>query len=78
MNDVVPNLERSNMFMGYGTVHGGGVLLLNKGLLYISMTSKEELEGVLAFLFPSSHCVMALNSIHWNTGHQGQQRTLAL
>ena len=53
-------------------------LVLNKGLLYISMTPKGELEGVLAFLVPSSQCVMALNGIHWDAGHQGQQRMLAL
>ena len=33
---------------------------------------------MLAFLVPSSQCTMALNSIHWDAGHQGQQRMLAL
>ena len=37
------------------------------------MTPKGELEGVLAFLVPSSQCTAALNM-----GHQGQQQTLAL
>ena len=35
-------------------------LVLSKGLLYISTMPKEELEGVLAFLVPSSQCTMAL------------------
>ena len=53
-------------------------LVLSKRLLYISATPKGELEGVLAFLVPSSQHVMALNGIHWDAGHQGQQRMLAL
>ena len=42
------------------------------------MMPKGELAGVLAFLVPSSQCTMALNSIHHDAGHQGQQRMLAL
>ena len=53
-------------------------LVLSKGLLYISTMLKGELEGVLAFLVPSSKCTVALNDVHWDAGHQGQQRTLAL
>ena len=53
-------------------------LVLSKGLLYISTMPKGELEGVLAFLVPSSQCTMALNGVHRDAGHQGQQRTLAL
>ena len=53
-------------------------LVLSKGLLYISMMPKGELEGVLACLVPSSQCTMALNGIHRDAGHQGQQRMLAL
>ena len=33
---------------------------------------------MLAFLVPSSQCTTALNSIHHDAGHQGQQRMLAL
>ena len=36
------------------------------------------MEGVLTFLVPSSQCTAALNGIHHDAGHQGQQRTLAL
>ena len=53
-------------------------LVLSKGLLYLSTAPREEMEGVLAFLVPSSQCTAALNGIHHDAGHQGQQRTLAL
>ena len=53
-------------------------LTLNKGLLYMSMTPKGELEGVLAFLVSSSQHTLALNSVHHDVGHQGQQQTLPL
>ena len=53
-------------------------LVLSKRLMYISMMPKEELEGVLAFLVPSSQHTMALNGVHGDAGHQGQQRMLAL
>ena len=49
-------------------------LTMSQGLLYLSMTPK----GVLAFLVPSSQCTAALNSVHHDMGHQGQQQTLAL
>ena len=52
--------------------------VLSKGLLYISTMPKEELEGVSAFLVPPSQCTTALNSIHWDAGHQGQERRLSL
>ena len=53
-------------------------LVLRKGLLYLSTTPKGEMEGVLAFLVPSNQCTAALNGVHHDAGHQGQQRTLAL
>ena len=53
-------------------------LILNKGLMYMSTTPKGETKGVLAFVFPVGQCHMALNSVHHDAGHQGQQRTLAL
>ena len=45
-------------------------LTMSKGLLYLSKTPK-------AFLVPSSQCTAALNGVHRDMGHQGQQRTLA-
>ena len=48
-------------------------LTMSKGLLYLSTTPKGELEGVLAFLVPSSQLTAALNGVHHDVGHQGQQ-----
>ena len=53
-------------------------LILNKGLMYVSTTLKGETEGVLTFVVPVGQCRMALNGVHWDAGHQGQQKTLAL
>ena len=53
-------------------------LILNKGLMYVNMTPKGETEGVLAFVVPMGQCCLALNGVHCDAGHQGQQRTLAL
>ena len=53
-------------------------LVLSKGLLYVSMMPKGEAEGILAFVVPTGQCHAALNGVHHNAGHQGQQRTLAL
>ena len=53
-------------------------LVLSKELLYISTMPKGEVEGMLAFLVPSSQCTVALNGVHHDVGHQGQQRMLAL
>ena len=62
----------------HGFFHMHNSLVQSKGLLYLSTTPKGEMEGVLAFLVPSSQCTTALNGIHHDAGHQGQQRTLAL
>ena len=53
-------------------------LVLNKGLMYMSTTLKGETEGVLTFVVPVGQFRMALNTVHHDAGHQGQQRTLAL
>ena len=53
-------------------------LILNRGLMYINMTPKGETEGVLAFVVPMAQCHMALNGVHHDASHQGQQRTLTL
>ena len=44
----------------------------------MSTTPKGEMEGVLTFVFPVGQCHMALNGVHCDVGHQGQQRNLAL
>ena len=65
--------EQGKMFF-----HICNSLVLNKGLMYVSTTPKGETEGVLAFVVPVGQCWMALNGVHRDAGHQGQQRTLAL
>ena len=46
--------------------------------MYASTTPKGKMEGFLTFVVPVDQCCMALDGVHWNMGHQGQQRTLAL
>ena len=46
--------------------------------MYVNMTPEGETEGVLAFVIPMGQCHLALNGIHQDAGHQGQQHTLAL
>ena len=62
---------------GCALFHMHNSLVLSRGLLYISTTHKE-VEGVLAFLVPTSQCVVALNGVYHDLGHQGQERALAL
>ena len=47
-------------------------LVLNEGLMYMSITPKGETEGVLAFIVPVGQCHMALNGVYHDAGHQGQ------
>ena len=63
---------------GHALFHMCNSLVLSKGLLYIRTMPKGEVEGVLAFLVPINQCRVALNGVHHGTGHQGQERTLAL
>ena len=70
---VEAEMEQGKMFF-----HIHNSLVLNKGLMYMSTTLKGEMEGVLAFVVPVGQCWMALNGLHHDAGHQGQQRTLAL
>ena len=46
--------------------------------MYISTTPKGEAEGILAFVVPGEQCPVALNGVHCDAGHQGQQCMLAL
>ena len=70
--------SQADMEEGCALFHICNSLILSKGLLYISTMPKGEVEGVLAFLVPTSQCMAALNGVHHNIGHQGQQRMLAL
>ena len=44
----------------------------------MSTIPKGETEGVLTFVVPVGQHHMALNSVHHDASHQGQQRILAL
>ena len=44
--------------------------------MYVSTTPKGKMEGVLTFVVPVDQCCMALNGVHRDVGHKGQQRTL--
>ena len=46
--------------------------------MYVNMVPKGETEGVLAFAVPVGQYCLALNGVHCDAGHQGQQWTLAL
>ena len=51
---------------------------MKKGMLYMNTMPKGETEGLLAFVVPSTHQHTALNGVHQDARHQGQQRTLVL
>ena len=70
---VEAEMEWGKMFF---RIHNS--LILNEGLMYVSMTPKGETEEVLAFVIPAAQCRMVLNGVHRNARHQGQQWTLAL
>ena len=72
LGDYVNTEKRCALF------HTCNSLFLSKGLLYVSTTPKGEAEGILAFVVPTGQCCAALNGVHSEAGHQGQQRTLAL
>ena len=46
--------------------------------MYMNIMPKGEMEGLLAFVVPSTHRCTALNGVYRDAGHQGQQRTLVL
>ena len=53
-------------------------LTIKKGMLYVNIMPKGETEGLLAFVVPSAHRRTALNSVHQDTGHQGQQKNSSI
>ena len=70
--------EHSTSEEGKALFHVRNSLTLRKGLMYVNITPKGETEGLLAFVVPSAHRRTALNGVHRDARHQGQQRTLAL
>ena len=63
---------------GHALFHVQNSLVLSKGLMYVSTMPKGETEGILAFVVPGEQHWVALNGVHHDAGHQGQQCTLAL
>ena len=53
-------------------------LILDKGLLYLNVTPKGEVESMATFVVPTDQCHVTLNGVHRDAGHQGQARMLAL
>ena len=45
----------------------------HEGMLYVNIMPRGETEGLLAFVVPSTHRRTALNGVHQDAGHQGQQ-----
>ena len=70
---VEAKMEQGKMFF-----HIHNSLVLNKGLMYVSIIPNGKTERVLAFIIPVGQYRMALNGVHHDASHQGQQRTLAL
>ena len=70
--------EHSNSEEGKALFRARNNLTMRKGLMYVNTMPKGEIEGLLAFVVPSAHRCVALNGVHRDAGHQGQQRTLAL
>ena len=66
-------MEQGKMFF-----HIHNSLILNNGLMYVNTTPKGKTEGVVAFVIPSGQCCLALNGVHHDASHQGQEWTLAL
>ena len=46
-------------------------------MLYVNTIPKGETEGLLTFVVRPIHRYAALNGVHQDARHQGQQRTLA-
>ena len=61
----------AKMEQGKMSFHICNSLILNKGLMYVNMTPKGEIEGVLAFVIPVGQHRLVLNGVHLDAGHQG-------
>ena len=70
--------KHSEMEEGRAMFHMRNSFTMKNGMLYVNTTPKGETEGLLAFVVPSIHQWAALNGVHQDAGHQGQQRMLAL
>ena len=70
--------KHSDSEEGKALFHVRNSFTMKKGMLYVNTIPKGETEGLLAFVVPSAHQCTALNGMHRDAGHQGQQRMLAL
>ena len=70
--------KHSDSEEGKALFHIRNSFTMKKGMLYVNIMPKGETEGLLAFVVPSAHRRAALNGMHRDAGHQGQQRMLAL
>ena len=71
-------VDNADTKKGCAPFHVCNSLVLSKGPLYVSATPKGEAKGILAFLVSTAQHHAALNGVHHDTGHQDQQRMLAL
>ena len=63
---------------GWAMFHIRNSYTMKNGVVYVNTMPKGETEGLLAFVVPSAHRRAALNGMHQDAGHQGQQRMLVL
>ena len=70
--------KHSDSEEGKALFHVRNSFSMKKGMLYVDIMPKGEIEGLLAFVVPSTHQRAAPNGVDQDAGHQGQQRMLAL
>ena len=56
--------EHSNSEEGKALFRARNNLTMRKGVMYVNTTPKGEIEGLLAFVVPSTHRRAALNGVH--------------
>ena len=70
--------DQANTEEGKAMFRSQSTFIIKKGMLYVSTMPKGESEGLLTFVVPTAHRQTALNGVHRDAGHQGQERTIAL
>ena len=70
--------DQANTEEGKAMFRTRSTFIAKKGMLYVSTTPKGKIEGVLTFVVPTAHRRSALNGVHRDAGHLGQERTIAL
>ena len=54
---------------GKALFHVRNSLAMKKGMLYVNITPKVKIEGLLAFVVPNVHPCTTLNGVHWDAGY---------